>query len=430
MANLVVVGIQWGDEGKGKIVDLLTPNAEVVVRFQGGANAGHTLVIEGNKTVLHLIPSGILHEGVQCVIGNGVVLDPEVCLEEISTLKSHGVLKDTSRLKISERTHVVFSYHKEIDRLREARLDKSHKIGTTGRGIGPAYEDKVARIGIRCGELVNEDVLKERIKRILPLKNEYITKVLGGSPIDEAELIGKYAEFGRQLKPYVSNTQRFLRDCLKKKMNILFEGAQGTLLDIDYGTFPFVTSSNTIASNAATGSGVGPKVVDKILGISKAYCTRVGGGPFMTELHDKTGDIIRERGKEFGATTGRPRRCGWIDLVSLKYSAEVNGITHLALTKLDVLSGIDEIKLCTEYDLQGKLIDYVPTFAEVQEQVKPVYKTMKGWEADLSGTKDYRDLPQEARNFIQFIEDFIEVPVTIVSTGPERNSYIYKEKLF
>lgn len=430
MSNLVVVGAQWGDEGKGKIVDLLTPNAEVVVRFQGGANAGHTLVIDGKKTILHLVPSGILHENVTCVIGNGVVLDPEVCLEEIKTLKDAGVLKNESRLKISERAQVVMPYHKELDKLKESRLDKDHKIGTTGRGIGPAYEDKVSRLGIRCGELVNEDILKERVGRILPRKNEYITKLLNGKSLSEEEIIGKYVELGRQLRPFVTNTQGFLRDCINQKKKILFEGAQGALLDIDYGTYPFVTSSNTIAGNAATGCGVGPRVIDKVLGISKVYCTRVGGGPFMTELKDETGDHLRNRGGEYGATTGRPRRCGWIDLVGLKYSAEINGITHLALTKLDVFSGIEKIRLCTEYELNGGRINYVPAFAEQLERVIPVYIDMPGWKEDVASIKSYDYLPKNAKNFVQFIEDFLNVPVTIVSTGPERNAYVEKEDLF
>jgi adenylosuccinate synthase len=430
MSNLVIVGVQWGDEGKGKIVDLLTPNADMVVRFQGGANAGHTLVIDGKKTVLHLIPSGILHEGVVCVVGNGVVIDPETCLEEIKMLKGKGVLKEDSAIRISERAHVVLSYHKEIDRLREGNLGKDHKIGTTGRGIGPTYEDKVARIGIRCAELINENALTKALQRILPEKNRYITKVLGGDPLDEKSLIKKYVTLGKQLKPYVTNTQQLLQSYIKDGKNILFEGAQGTSLDIDSGTYPFVTSSNTIAPNAATGSGVGPGQLEKILGITKAYCTRVGNGPFMTELDDDVGDRLREQGREMGATTGRPRRCGWIDLVSLKYSVAVNGITHLVLTKLDVLSGLGKLKLCIEYDLRGEAIDYVPTLVEDLEAVKPVYTEVNGWAADLSEIKKFQDLPLETKEYVKFIEDYLGVPVALVSTGPERKAYIMREKTF
>lgn len=430
MSNLVIVGIQWGDEGKGKLTDLLSSGADVVVRFQGGANAGHTLVLGGNKTVLHLIPSGVLHPNVKCVLGNGVVLDPEVCLDEISALKSHGLLKDDSQLMISERAQVVFSYHKQIDSLREEGLSDFQKIGTTGRGIGPAYEDKARRIGIRCAELIDEKLLGDCLKKILPEKSQYLSCALNGKQIDVEPYIVKYAELGRKLKPYVANTQRFLSDSIKSKKSILFEGAQGAALDIDHGTYPFVTSSNTVAANASTGSGVGPKELHHILGVSKAYCTRVGGGPFMTELNDATGEFLRKTGGEFGATTGRPRRCGWLDLVCLKYTVEINGVTELALTKLDVLSELPTIKLCTAYNYKGKNIDHVPSLVSALEEVKPVYKEMKGWGSDVRGIRELADLPQAARDYIKFIEDFLNVPVAMISTGPERDENIVVKKLF
>lgn len=430
MANLVVIGIQWGDEGKGKIVDLLTPRVDIVTRFQGGANAGHTLVIGGEKTILHLIPSGVLHRHVKCVIGNGVVLDPEVCLDEIATLKSHGLLKDDSQLIISERAHVVFLYHKLIDKLREEKLAEGRKIGTTGRGIGPAYEDKSSRTGIRCAELVREDILRDRLGRTVSQKNEYISRVLGGEPLDEEAIIEKYVALGKRLGPYVANTQRLMNKWIKEGKNILFEGAQGSALDIDHGTFPFVTSSNTVAAEASIGTGVGPRALDHILGVAKAYCTRVGGGPFMTELTDATGDYLRKKGGEFGATTGRPRRCGWIDLVYLKYTTGVNDVTALALTKLDVLSGLDNIKLCTGYDYKGSTIDYVPSLAEDLEYVKPKYKEVKGWKGELDNAREWKDIPGRARDYIKFIEDYLEVPVALVSTGPERDANIIREELF
>lgn len=430
MSNLVVVGIQWGDEGKGKIVDLLTPQVDVVVRFQGGANAGHTLVINGKKTVLHLIPSGILHDKVKCVIGNGVVLDPEVCLQEISMLKGSGLLQDDSQLLISDRAHVVLDYHKEIDRLREARLSKNDQIGTTGRGIGPAYEDKVVRCGIRCAELVNEKALRERLENILPDKNEYIGKVLGGKAFDIGALYKKYSELGEKLKPYVGNATKVLNDLIFSGKKILFEGAQGSCLDIDHGTFPFVTSSNTVSAGAATGSGVGPCTLHNILGVSKAYCTRVGGGPFMTELHDSIGEELRKKGGEFGATTGRPRRCGWIDLVYLKHTVMINGVTSIALTKLDVLSGMKTLKLCTAYELDGKRISEVPVLASDLGKIVPVYNEMKGWNDLIADQKKIADLPFGAQKYIKFIEEYVGVPVSLISTGPERDAYILTQDLF
>ncbi len=430
MANLVIVGIQWGDEGKGKIVDLLTPKADAVVRFQGGANAGHTLVIDSKKTVLHLVPSGILHDGVKCVIGNGLVVDPEVLLEEIDLLQKGGHLKDPSQLMISERAHVVFSYHKEIDGLREGSRDEAQKIGTTKRGIGPAYEDKVTRQGIRMAELIREDILAERLRRVVQTKNEYITKIFGAEPIEIDAVIKKYTDFGQKLKPYVVQSDRLLDEWMKDGKKVLFEGAQGSLLDVDYGTFPFVTSSNTIASNAASGSGVGPGKLDNVLGITKVYCTRVGSGPFMSELDDEVGERLRKEGGEFGATTGRPRRCGWLDLVSVKENVRVNGVNKLALTKLDVLTGLDTIKVCTKYRLGDEEIDYLPALTEDLERVKPIYTELPGWSDDVRGAQTIESLPEEARGYISYIESFLQVPVVLISTGPEREANIILEDIF
>lgn len=428
--NLVVVGVQWGDEGKGKIVDLLSSRCGAVVRFHGGANAGHTLVVGDTTTVLHLIPSGILHKGVKCIIGNGVVFDPETCLEEIQSLKTMGFLKDASQLIISDRAHVVFSYHKEIDRLREEKRSGDNKIGTTGRGIGPVYEDKAARTGIRCGELVNEEILKKRLGAVIPEKSVYIEKVLGGKPIDGKSLVHKYIEIGKKLRPYVKNVQVVLADLMDKNTNVLFEGAQGSLLDIDHGTYPFVTSSTTLAANAAIGGGLCQRRIDKVLGVCKAYCTRVGNGPFMTELKEETGLFLRTRGGEFGSTTGRPRRTGWLDLVGLKYTAMLNGVDLLAITKLDVLTGLDEIRVCTSYELDGEKVDYLPAIHEDLERIRPIYEKVKGWTEEITGLKKIEQLPVEARRYIEMVEDFAGVPVCMISTGKKRDENITLTKLF
>lgn len=429
MKNIVVVGIQWGDEGKGKIVDMLTESADVVVRFQGGANAGHTLVIDGKKTVLHLIPSGILHKNVKCLIGNGVVLDPEVCLEEIAMLKKDGILVEPESLLISDRAQVVFDFHKYIDKLREEKRAKDTKIGTTGRGIGPAYQDKITRNGIRCAELIDKNILKSRLTALINEKNDYIVKVLDGKPINLDATIEKYFDMGQKLKPYIINSAAYLNYAITKGRKILFEGAQGTALDIDHGTYPFVTSSNTSSGGAATGSGVALNKIQEVLGVTKAYCTRVGEGPFMTELHDETAEFLQKNGGEFGATTGRPRRCGWLDLIYLKYSCMINGITSLALTKLDVLTGLDSIKVCVGYKLRGQEINYVPTLIQDLEQIEPVYKEIKGWQDDIKGINKMSDMPIAVKDYIKFIEDSIRVPVSIVSTGQDRKHTIVLKKI-
>jgi len=434
MPNIVIVGAQWGDEGKGKIVDVFTEFADVVVRFQGGNNAGHTLVVKGEKTVLHLIPSGALTPNVVCVIGNGVVIDPEVCLEEMEKLQSKGFLKmekgwRTPPLLISEHAHVIFPYHKEIDLLREKQKGEG-KIGTTGRGIGPTYEDKMARMGIRMGELINEELLKKRLQTVLPEKNNYLEKILGAAPFQLEEIFEKYRQLGKKLASYVTNTSLFLNQSIRKKKNILFEGAQGTSLDVDHGTYPFVTSSNTVAGNACSGSGVGPTAIDGVVGISKAYTTRVGSGPFPTELNDEVGERLRAQGGEFGATTGRPRRCGWLDLVVLRHAARVNGLTGMIITKLDVLSGMETLKVCNSYHYKGKVLKEFPGSADVLEDCKPVYESLKGWKEDLTSIRKIAKLPLNAQRYLKKIEKLADVPIIMVSVGPSRDQQMILKNPF
>ncbi|MBI2974063.1 MAG: adenylosuccinate synthase [Deltaproteobacteria bacterium] len=407
MSTTVIVGAQWGDEGKGKIVDLLTPSADFVVRYQGGANAGHTIVVNGCKTVLHLLPSGILRENVTSVIGNGVVIDPEVCLSELELIKSKGYLKDSARFVISAYAHVVMPYHKLIDKLREEGAG-DNKIGTTIRGIGPCYEDKVARLGIRMCDLVDEKIFRERLLAVLPQKNLYIERVLDHKPFAFDEIFAPYLKSGRELKKYVSDSAKLLNNALESGKKILFEGAQGTALDVDHGTYPFVTSSTTVASGAASGSGVGPNAIRQVVGVAKAYTTRVGSGPFPTELNDETGELLRKKGVEFGATTGRPRRCGWLDLEVLKRSKMVNGLTGLALMKLDVLTGLKKIKVAVEYNNAGA----------------PVYKEFDGWKEDISKIDSVEKLPNNAVKYLKFIESSLNLPVMILSLGPERGSSV------
>lgn len=407
MPAIVIVGAQWGDEGKGKIVDLLTPSADYVVRYQGGANAGHTLVIDGEKTVLHLIPSGILHPRVKCAIGNGVVVDPKACLDEIKFLRKRGYFKDPGQLIISDRAHVVMPYHMEIDALREKGLGEA-KIGTTGRGIGPAYEDKVARTGIRMCELVDEKLFRARLNAVLPHKNLYIERVLGGNGLDLDAVYKEYAAYGRELRQYLGDVSVILDGALRSKKRILFEGAQGTALDVDYGTYPYVTSSSTVAAGAAIGAGVAPTVIGEVVGVVKAYTTRVGSGPFPTELTDEIGSKLRERGGEYGATTGRPRRCGWLDLALVKDAARINGITGIALTKLDVLTGLDKINICVGYEKNGR----------------PIYEEVPGWNEPLNNANSFDELPLRAKDYINKIGKSLNLPFYIISTGEERKASI------
>ncbi len=434
MPNVVVVGAQWGDEGKGKVVDLLTEHAQVVVRFQGGNNAGHTLVVGGEKTVLHLIPSGILNPGKTCVIGNGVVLDPEVLCREIDSIKAKGILKDNAHLLISQGAHVIFPWHKLIDVLRE-KARGGGAIGTTGRGIGPAYEDKVARRGIRVRDLLDKPKLVRKIaERLTRIRAEIVT-VAGAADepvpeLDPEKIADAYVAFGEKLRPHVGDASVFLSAQLERGARILFEGAQGTLLDVDHGTYPYVTSSNCVAGNAAVGSGIGPTAIDKVLGIAKAYTTRVGGGPFPTEMKGEQGDKLRKAGDEYGATTGRPRRCGWLDAVVLRYAARVNGLWGIALTKLDVLSGMDSLQLCTGYELDGQKISELPTDAEELERAVPIYETLPGWQESLKGARTLEDLPAAARRYIRRVEEVCNVPVVCVSVGADRGETILLQNPF
>ncbi len=429
MPNVVVVGTQWGDEGKGKIVDLLTEQAKVVVRYQGGNNAGHTLVVGGDKFIFHLIPSGILHPGTVCCIGNGVVLDPEVFLGEIERLKSRGVKVGPENLRVSARTQVIMPYHQRLDKARE-KAKGAAKIGTTGRGIGPCYEDKVARRGIRVADLVAPELLRAKLTEVLPEKNFLLEKFLGDQPFSFEEIFAKYQELGQKLKPLMANVSVLLQETVKNGHNILFEGAQGTHLDIDHGTYPFVTSSNPVAGGAATGSGIGPTALHRVLGIVKAYTTRVGGGPFPTECLDKIGDHMVECGVEFGSTTGRRRRCGWLDMVVIKEAARLNGLTGLAITKLDVLSTLNPVRICVAYDLDGERLEVMPpTLAEL-ERCKPVFEELPGWPEDLRKARHFEDLPVNTRNYLKRLEELAGVPVQIVSIGPDREETMVLQNPF
>jgi len=425
MANIIVLGTQWGDEGKGKIVDLLTEKTDLIIRFQGGNNAGHTLVIGDNKVVLHLIPSGILHDEKLCLIGSGVVIDPAILLDEIDELCAKGHKITPENLLISDRAHVIMPYHKIIDHARD-----SVRIGTTGRGIGPAYEDKARRAAIRMVDLVNPELLKKRLDLFFDEKQAYITKVLGGKAIDKDEIFAQYAELGQRLKPFVKDTSVVVDRAIKAGKNTLFEGAQGGLLDMDYGTYPYVTSSNTIAGSACIGSGVGPTTIDKVLGIAKAYTTRVGEGPFPTELKDETGERLRAFGGEYGATTGRPRRCGWLDLVVLNHSIRLSSISHLAITKLDVLSGFETLQVCTGYRSGSQLIEHFPADIELYPDLEPVYEELPGWEENIAEVRRYADLPLNCRKYIEYMEAHTGVPAAIVSVGPKRDQTIIRSDLF
>jgi len=423
MANVVVVGTQWGDEGKGKVVDLLSAHANRVVRFQGGNNAGHTVVVHGERFVLHLIPSGILNPDTRCLIGNGVVVDPEVLLEEIKELSDRGVAVGPQKLGLSERAHLIMPYHKAIDVAREKAKGKS-KIGTTGRGIGPCYEDKVARVGIRAVDLTELDTLKEKIKANLGEKNFYLTKLFGGEPLAYQTILERYVSLSQELSPFIVDVSTELDEAMRRNENILFEGAQGTHLDIDHGTYPFVTSSNPVSANACVGAGIGPNRLDSIVGIVKAYTTRVGSGPFVSELSDETGNYLQERGQEFGATTGRPRRCGWLDLVVVRYACRINGINHLAITKLDVLTGLDPINVCVAYECRGKRLENVPAKLSELNSCSPVYEQMDGWNEDISGAKAFEELPRKIQTYVRRIEEFVGVPASIISAGSGREETI------
>ena len=422
MTNVVVTGAQWGDEGKGKIVDWLSERADVVVRFQGGANAGHTLVIDGTTYKLSLLPSGIVRPGKLAVIGNGVVIDPWSLAEEIESVRSQGVTVSRDNLRIAENATLILPLHRELDGIREAAAGKG-KIGTTGRGIGPAYEDKVGRRAIRVYDLSNPETLPAKIEPLLAHHNP-LRRGMGVEEVDGRELFDRLMEIAPVILPFMDSTWALLDAQKRAGKRILFEGAQGTFLDIDHGTYPFVTSSNTIASQAATGSGVGPSTLEYVLGIAKAYTTRVGAGPFPTELHDEIGRRIGERGREFGTVTGRARRCGWFDAVLVRQAAKVSGMDGIALTKLDVLDGLDELKVCVAYELDGERIDRLPAGQGAQARVKPVYETLPGWKESTYGARSWNDLPAQAVKYVRHIEELIGCPIAILSTSPERDDTI------
>jgi len=417
MPSIVIVGTQWGDEGKGKIVDLLTQYAHMVVRFQGGNNAGHTVLLKGEKFIFHLMPSGILYADKKCVIGNGVVVDPAVLIGEIEELKKRGYLRDDSQLMISEQAHLILPYHRKIDVARE----RVFKIGTTGRGIGPAYEDKVTRYGIRMVDLVDEEVFKRKLEAALVQKNIYLTQVLKEEPFEFSKIFEEFLQYKKKLERYVCDTSLAIYETMQKKKKVVFEGAQGALLDLDHGTYPYVTSSNTVAGNACVGSGVGPTMINSVMGVAKAYTTRVGEGPFPTELSDPVGDKIRATGGEYGATTGRPRRVGWFDANIVRHSVRMSDIRKMTITKLDVLSEFEKIKICVGYRLNGKVIKTVPSNLDLLNRCEPVYEELNGWKTEIKGGKDLTDLPRNARRYLRRLEELIGAKIEMVSVGSERN---------
>lgn len=428
MSTVVIVGTQWGDEGKGKIVDFLTEKADMVARYQGGHNAGHTVVINNEKYILHLIPSGILHKGKKCVIGNGVVIAPDALISEIDGLKERGIDTD-GNLLISKNAHVIMPYHTAIEKENENRKGNK-KIGTTGRGIGPSYTDKIARHGIRMMDLLTPNVFREKLSANLTTINFLLENLYKTAPLKADEIYDEYMRYAERLSKYIADTDVIINNKMDSGENVLFEGAQGTLLDIDHGTYPFVTSSNTIAGGACTGLGVGPTKINKVLGIVKAYTTRVGEGPFPTELKNEIGESIRQKGGEFGATTGRPRRCGWLDMVILKYSIRVNGLTGIALTKMDILDGMDKLKICVGYKHNGRLYEEFPKETEVLENCEPVYEEVEGWKESTLGIKEFGRLPANAKRYIKKIEEMLKTEIQIISTGQKRDEIIVLKEQF
>jgi adenylosuccinate synthase len=434
MPVVVVVGGQWGDEGKGRIVDLLARKARVVARYSAGNNAGHTIINEKGEFKLHLVPAGIFYPDKTCVIGNGVAVDPEVLLGEIHTLQSRGI--DTSRLRVSDRCQVIMPWHIALDRLEEARRG-AEAIGTTGRGVGPCFEDKVARRGIRIADLMRTEDLKTRVRATLEYWNAVITAVYKADPVDPDECCAMYREYGRRLAPFVGDSQAIILDALRAGHYVLLEGAQGSLLDLDHGTYPYVTSSvpSSSSSGAALGVGIGPTDIQRVVGVFKSYCTRVGNGPFPTELFDATADALRDHGKEYGrgeygTTTGRPRRIGWLDAVSARYSVRMNGLAALALTRLDVLDGLETIKVCTGYELDGERLESMPARQSVLERVTPIYEELPGWQCPTTHVRNFDDLPDQAQAFIRRVEELLECPVDLISVGPEREQAIIVNPIF
>ncbi len=430
MACVVIIGSQWGDEGKGKVVDLLTEGARGIVRFQGGNNAGHTLVVGGEKFILHLIPSGVLHQGKACYIGNGVVVDPGVLLQEMEKLGQRGLPVGPEKLRLSDRAHVIMPYHQALDLAREKAKGKE-AIGTTGRGIGPCYEDKASRVGVRMIDLLEPEVLRAKIEANVKEKNFWLTEYFKEEPLDAGAIFRQYREYGSILKDYVGDVAAELHELLADGENLLFEGAQGTHLDIDHGTYPYVTSSNPVAGTVCAGAGVGITRIDQVLGIVKAYTTRVGGGPFPTELEDEKGRWLRDKGQEFGSTTGRPRRCGWLDTVVVRRSVMLSGITGLCVTKLDVLTGLDKLQICTAYQTpEGNQVDTIPASLERLAACRPVYEEMDGWTEDISGARSLGDLPSTCRAYLERLAELCGAPLALVSVGPGRDQTIVLDNPF
>ena len=418
----LLIGAQWGDEGKGRVVDTMGADVDVFVRYQGGANAGHTVIANGQKVVFHLLPSGMLYPGKLCILGNGLVLDPEQFLNETAELYEKG--QDRARLVVSPHAHVVMPYHKVLDRAQEAARGKGRRIGTTGRGIGPCYVDKYARVGLRVEDLLDADLLRERLVPLMEEKNRLLTRLYNEKPIPFDEVYGPAREWGKALAPYVGDVVRLLREAVDEGRHVLLEGAQAVLLDIDHGTYPYVTSSSTSAAGAFTGTGLAPRDLTRVIAVVKAYTTRVGEGPMPTEEPGEIGERLRNAGGEFGATTGRPRRCGWLDMVGLKYSMALNGVDVVALTKLDVLSGMPEVKVCTGYEYNGRRLEGFPASPHILDEVVPIYETLPGWRGDISGCTSFDSLPREARGYVEYIEKGLGVPVKLIGVGQERSQTI------
>ena len=428
MSAFIVLGAQWGDEGKGKMTDYLAEEADVVVRFQGGNNAGHTVEVADRQYKLHLIPSGILYDDKVNVIGNGVVVDPKALFEEIEYLENEGVKVTPDKLIISDRAHLIMPYHKVLDKLKEKARGKND-IGTTGKGIGPCYTDKFERCGIRICDLLHENVFEEKLKENVEMKNSYITKVLGGEALNFEEILSEYKEFAKKIKPFVKDTSVKVYDSIKEGKDVLFEGAQGMLLDIDYGTYPYVTSSNTTAGGVSNGAGIGPNLITNAVGVTKAYTTRVGKGPFPTELNDETGEWIREKGHEYGVTTGRSRRCGWLDLVIVKSAVRVSGLTSLAVTKVDTLAGLDKIKVCVGYKFEDKVIDYFPASLEDLAKCEPIYEEFEGWDDSIANARSYEEIPENAKKYLAKISEVTGAKISIISVGPKRDQTIKVDEI-
>lgn len=425
MSAVVITGTQWGDEGKGKIVDYLASQADTVVRFQGGSNAGHTVTVNGEEYKLRLLPSGILYKGTNCVIANGVVVDPQCLLEEISAMEKRGV--DTSNIKLSNRAHVVMPYHKIFDELGE-KSKGANKIGTTGRGIGPCYIDKDDRIGIRICDLIDREEFAAKLKNILEQKNFVLQKVYDREPLNFEEILSEYQTYAEKIAPYVCDTISLLNDELDAGKKILFEGAQATMLDIDYGTYPYVTASHPISGGVGVGAGIAPKKIDKVVGVVKAYCTRVGEGPFPTEQLNSIGEKLREAGHEFGTVTGRPRRTGWLDACVVKYAGQLSGIDYMAVTRLDILDSFDEIKMCVAYEVDGKILNEIPASLKILAKVKPIYETFAGWKTDISKIRNYDELPENAKKYLERMAQVTKIELGIVSVGPNRDQTIVLAK--